>query len=227
MSPGDPAAMSIGRWVARRLRPWRPRVSSRARWEARWSDPGYDPPWGHSTFSSAVIAITREGWFRPGSRLLDIGCADGALSIALADDRFDVVGIDFAYGAIARARRQAADRRHPPRFEVCDIVQSAASGGPFDGAIDKCCFHAIPDADVEAYGRNVARSLMPDGRLLIVARLHEHEPGTRWSGLNREAALARIERGFGDAFRLVKVEDADVGASQDSKSGLIVRLERV
>ena len=97
------------------------------------------------------------------------------------------------------------------------VATPARAGTPVSGFADTLAVSGLSGPTAIAF--------LPDGRLLIVARLHERGPGTR-SGLNREAALARIERGFGAAFRLVKAEDADFAASQGSKSGLIVRLER-
>ncbi|HKG12269.1 MAG TPA: class I SAM-dependent methyltransferase [Pyrinomonadaceae bacterium] len=57
---------------------------------------------------------------RPGDRILELGCGDGALSCALASEGFDVTGVDISPGMIEEARRRAGRESSPARFEVTD-----------------------------------------------------------------------------------------------------------
>lgn len=213
-----------GRWLVRLARSWRRPLSIRDSWERRWADPGYEPPWALSAMSPAALAVIRDGWFAAGSRLIDVGCAEGSFTVELAGLGFEVLGIDFAPSAIARARHRAAAHTRPPRFQVCDITVAMPSGGPFDGLVDKCCLHAMPMADVEAYGRNVASILTDHARLLVLARL-QGQTATRSAGVSRDVVLEKVDRAFGATFRTVSVGDVLVAGPEGAK-GLVVRLER-
>src|SRR5215212_2646051 len=57
---------------------------------------------------------------RPGDRILELGCGDGALSCMLASEGFDVTGVDISRGMIEEARRRAVRESSRARFEVAD-----------------------------------------------------------------------------------------------------------
>lgn len=57
---------------------------------------------------------------RPGDRILELGCGDGALSCVLASEGFDVTGVDISQGMVEEARRRAERESSPARFEVAD-----------------------------------------------------------------------------------------------------------
>ncbi|MFN2596483.1 MAG: class I SAM-dependent methyltransferase, partial [Pyrinomonadaceae bacterium] len=71
-----------------------------------WSEREYTDP---SAFMRRRAALVRD-WgarLRPGDRVLELGCGDGALSCLLAAEGFDVTGVDIAPGMIAEARARA------------------------------------------------------------------------------------------------------------------------
>lgn len=84
-----------------------------------WSEREYKDPSG---FMRRRVAMVRE-WgtrLRPGDRVLELGCGDGALSCMLAAEGFDVTGVDISRGMIDEARRRAERESAPARFEVAD-----------------------------------------------------------------------------------------------------------
>jgi SAM-dependent methyltransferase len=96
-----------------------------------WSEREYQDPSG---FMRRRAAMVRD-WgapLRPGDRVLELGCGDGALSCLLAAEGFDVTGVDISPGMIEEARRRAERESSAARFEVADSDGFVAGGGPFD-----------------------------------------------------------------------------------------------
>jgi SAM-dependent methyltransferase len=122
---------------------------------------------------------------RPGDRVLDVGCGQGAFCRVLAAQGLDVTGLDASSELIAAARRRAepavsSARRFPPRtgapagkepvpvrYEVMDAARlPEADWPPFDGI---SCLLALQNMDpFEPVLGGCARLLRPGGRLVLV-----------------------------------------------------------
>jgi SAM-dependent methyltransferase len=98
-------------------------------------------PWEGGPRSELVELVTA-GTLRPDTlpRAIDLGCGSGANAIFLAEQGFDVVGVDFSTVALAKARTAArgagiADRC---RFVEADLTTGPlpAVAGPFDLVVD-------------------------------------------------------------------------------------------
>ena len=110
------------------------------------------------------------------SRVLDLGCGDGAFSNAVLAPYFDAVdGFDFAEASIARAR--AETRKPHVRFDVCDLTRADFSNFPrYDGAFLIGILHHVKTASpgivralrqitsrvivLEPNGNNIMRKLL-------------------------------------------------------------------
>jgi SAM-dependent methyltransferase len=98
-----------------------------------WSEREYRDPSG---FMRRRAAMVRE-WgtvLRPGDRVLELGCGDGALSCVLASEGFDVTGVDISPGMIEEAKRRAERESSPARFEVADN-DTLNAAEPFDAVV--------------------------------------------------------------------------------------------
>jgi demethylmenaquinone methyltransferase/2-methoxy-6-polyprenyl-1,4-benzoquinol methylase len=103
--------------------------------------------------------LTAEAVVRPGDRVLDACCGTGDLALAAARAGGRVTGLDFSPEMLARAERKA------PEF---DWVQADAAALPFaDESFEVATvgFGIRNLADLEAGLRELARVLVPDGRL--------------------------------------------------------------
>jgi SAM-dependent methyltransferase len=93
---------------------------------------------------------------RPGERILDLGCGDGALTAELAA-LCETVGVDQSAEQVAAAKAKGLDAR------VVDGV-GLAFAGEFDAVFSNAALHWMRDADAVIDG--VWRALRPGGRFV-------------------------------------------------------------
>lgn len=94
---------------------------------------------------------------RPGERILDLGCGDGALTKKIADLGCDVVGVDGSAEMIAAARELGLDAR---------VVDGQALGfhEEFDAVFSNAALHWMKKPGAVIAG--VWRALRPGGRFI-------------------------------------------------------------
>lgn len=135
-----------------------------------------DLPWDTGVPDPALVAILRGGAF-PRGRALDIGAGTGTNARWLAEQGFDVLGIDLAPRAVelARAATPAAIAARC-RFAVGDFLAEPPAG-PFALVFDRGCFHCFGDpAERARFAAHVARVLAPDGAWLSLIGSTEGPP---------------------------------------------------
>jgi SAM-dependent methyltransferase len=97
-------------------------------------------------------------------RALEIGCGTGDNAIWLAQQGFQVVGIDASDLAIERASEKTANANAKCSFVVLDFLKSHVEGAPFGFAFDRGCFHTVDsDEDRTTFAKQVYRHLGDDG----------------------------------------------------------------
>lgn len=112
----------------------------------------------------------------PG-RALDVGCGEGVYAVYLAQQGFDVVGLDFVADALAAAERRAHAAGVELTLHEGDVVDYEAPG-PFDVVLDSGCLHHLPKAKVAAYRARLDEWLAPGGDYVLVH--FAHRPLVRW-----------------------------------------------
>jgi len=100
-----------------------------------------------------------------GTRVLDVGCGNGALSRAVAARGGIVTGVDISAPMLARARERAA-----AEGLTVELVEADAQVHPFSAEFDVVVsrFGVMFFSDPEAAFANLARALAPGGRMAYV-----------------------------------------------------------
>jgi SAM-dependent methyltransferase len=169
--------------------------------------PFYDGS-GQTRFAVLIDQYLRELLARhpvPGRRALDLACGTGTLALLLADEGWDVVGLDASEAMLAQARAKAANYDTPGRasfvrgdmraigIENAELKikkkteDAAIQFSIFNSQFDLItCFYdsvnyMLTEADLAACFQTAARALAPGG--LFVADMNtryflEHDWGT-------------------------------------------------
>lgn len=109
----------------------------------------------------------------PG-RALDLGCGTGTNGVYLARHGWEVVGVDFASPAVARARERVAHAgtlAGRVRFLRGDVTRLARLdiGPPFDLIFDLGCLHGLAPEDRSRYAAGLASVSAPGACFLLYA----------------------------------------------------------
>lgn len=160
------------------------------------------------------------------SRILEIGCATGALAAALGREGHEVIGLDPVGSFITMAK----GRRDLPAS--VSFVQAHFEewfphrGEAFDAAL--CLGHTLPhlvaDRPVADVMRDIGETLRPGGQFLaqmvnpslVEARGHWEPPARTWERGGVRVTLRRrwIDRGDSLQLRITRITDSDEGTAQ-------------
>lgn len=99
----------------------------------------------------------------PPCKAIDLGCGEGENAIYLAQQGFEVTGVDISPRAIRKARRRAQENEVSATFLVGDVTNLTRVEGPFDLVVDNGCLHSLMFNDVArvAYVQTVLRLSRP------------------------------------------------------------------
>jgi SAM-dependent methyltransferase len=121
---------------------------------------GVRPPWSIGAPQPELAALIEQGKFR--GDVLDVGCGEAAISLALAERGHNTVGLDLSPTAIQLARREAEKRGLTnATFEVADISSFTGYDGRFGTIVDSTLFHSIPVEAREGYQQSITRAAAP------------------------------------------------------------------
>ncbi|MGO9924780.1 MAG: class I SAM-dependent methyltransferase [Mycobacterium sp.] len=118
---------------------------------------GARPPWSIGAPQPELAALIEQGKFH--GDVLDVGCGEAAISLALAERGHTTVGLDLSPTAIDLARREAEKRGlSNVTFEVADISSFTGYDGRFGTIVDSTLFHSIPVEAREGYQQSIKRA---------------------------------------------------------------------
>lgn len=118
--------------------------------------------------------------FRPGGRLLEIGCGNGRQLERLGAAGWQVQGVDFDPQAVERARALGL------RVGLGDVSAQGFADASFDAVVSSHVIEHVPDP--AAFLRECRRILKPDGVLVVLtpnaSALGHRVYGAAWAGLD-------------------------------------------
>ncbi|MDE2059954.1 MAG: class I SAM-dependent methyltransferase [candidate division NC10 bacterium] len=187
-------------------------------WKRRRIERIYRPGEGHeakhSILSETLLRLIRQEPLRERI-VLDVGCGNGRLTFALAEEAGRIIGIDWSEQAIEQASRQARARGlDHVTFVRCDAERT--DYGEF-GAIDLVVAHLCMSDEIL---RRAAAVLAP-GRCIAFSTLHRDQ----WKESGRSSRFAYGEQdveavlattGFEPAYLETEHETLSFAAAADA-----------
>ena len=148
------------------------------------------PGWPEEVFVDHAVAMARpnhhklahqeiefflqSAGLRPGSRVLDVGCGDGAHALALAQRGYGVTGVDLSASQLARAEH-ARDMIGANVAFLKGDMRDLPVAGPYEGIV--CLgtsFGYYDDEENRAVLRALGALLAPGGRLMLQVFNRDH-----------------------------------------------------
>lgn len=130
-------------------------------WDDRYA--AGDLPWDTGEPDEHLVQFVRAAGIGRG-RALEVGCGTGTNALWLAEQGFDVLGLDVSPIAITKARARLGGAVTSFRFSVLDFLSGELPSGPFQLVFDRGCFHVFDEAEERArFAQRVAQVLAPAG----------------------------------------------------------------
>lgn len=161
------------------------------------------PPWDLGRPQPAVVQLVEAG--KLCGRVLDVGCGAGENSILIARSGCDVVGIDYARTALAKARKTCReDGLHIPFIEG-NVLHLDNLDEKFDIAVDSALFHTLSRSEREEYARSLASVIVEGGKLFLIC--FRDDAPIRFGSLR--TSREEIERAFAKKWQIESIEKAE------------------
>lgn len=129
-------------------------------WDARYE--GREPVWSATPDHFLVLAVDGLAL----GRVLDLGCGEGRNAVWLAEQGWQVTGVDFSVVGIRRGRELAARRGVEVEWVVADLRSYQPARLGFDLVL--VFYVHIAPGERERLWRGAAAAVAPGGTLLLV-----------------------------------------------------------
>lgn len=115
---------------------------------------------------SELVSLVESGRLKAGSAI-DLGCGTGANAIYLAQQGFEVTGVDYAEAAIEKAQERAEAAGVQVNFLVDDLTDLRHVAGQFDFLLDYGVLDDLRLPQREPYIQNMLPLTHPGSRYLL------------------------------------------------------------
>jgi 2-polyprenyl-3-methyl-5-hydroxy-6-metoxy-1,4-benzoquinol methylase len=191
-------------------------------------------PWDLTNPPRILQEAVGNGKIKP-CRAVDLGCGTGRYAVWLAQNGFEVTGIDFSKHAVKLAEKLADDKGVSCRFVVADLFDDLSEfNGVFDFAYDWEVMHHIFPDDRPGYIRNVYDILRPKSMYLSVG-FSENDPAFGGSGKYRQTRLGttlyfssnkELEQLFDPFFNILELKTVEIPGKYGPHMANMAWLER-
>lgn len=139
----------------------RKRPRDRAGWDQRYVDG--ELPWDSGAPDVHLGGVLERYGVEPG-KALEVGCGTGTNTVWLAEQGFEMTGLDIAPTAVDRAVAKAAAAGVRCELVAGDVLRDEIPGAPYSFVYDRGVFHVFDAAEDRArFASRVAELLAPDG----------------------------------------------------------------
>ena len=165
----------------------------RRNWDERYQTA--DLPWDSGIRSRELARVIEEFRIAP-CRAVELGCGTGTNAVFLAEQNFQVTGLDLSPTALEMAKQRAASANVNVQFLAADLTQFDRDLEPFDFLFDRGCYHCARKENLAGYLETLKKLSRPGSRYLVLAgnaneqndqegppRVHEQEIRTDLDGL--------------------------------------------
>ena len=124
------------------------------------------PTWDTGVSPPELIELLKSA--KPGWAL-DVGCGTGTNLSTMAQYGWEVVGADFAWLSVLKARQALKKLGKKPRVYYTDVARKTGISAKFDLVLDMGCYHGLAPSQRERYRLNLKNWLKPGGIYLLYA----------------------------------------------------------
>ena len=130
----------------------------------------------------------------PKGRALDVCCGAGTNTIYLAQNGYEVTGIDISRTAIEIAKKKAAAADVSMNFLNESFIELPFSDGEFDFVWDMGCFHHVEIQDRRKFIAGINRVLKPGGVYMLTC--FSYRNGKAWNHFTEPQIVSLFCRYF-------------------------------
>lgn len=174
-------------------------------WKYQWRYLRGNTPWENGETPDQLTDFINS---HQAGKAIDLGCGMGRHSLTLAQNGWEVTGIDFIASAIRNARLRAAQQGLSINFVHGDICHPGRIDGNYDFALDIGCLFSLESDDRAVYAGQLSRLLRPGAWYLLFAWLPRFVNG-KPKGISPEAVDLLLWQNFS---RISMVVDEEKGA---------------
>ena len=144
-------------------------------------------PWDHGIVPPELVELVEGPQALAPGRALDLGCGSGTQAIYLAQQGWQVTGVDYVGRALEHARQRAATAGVAPRWIQGDVtrLRDLGVGDGYTLLFDSGCFHGLNATERAAYAAGIATVAAP-GATLLVFSFAPHFRGPAPRGVSSE-----------------------------------------
>lgn len=159
-----------------------------------------------------LVELVESGRLKPG-RAIDLGSGTASNAIFLAQNGFEVTGIDFAPAAIEKGGKMAKEAGVDVEFNVDDLTDLRTVKGPFDLLVDYGTLDDLNSSDRALYIQNVIPLTQPGSFFLLYVFEWELSWWERFIPIGQAFEPGEVQDIFGKYFKIERI------ASEQRSSG--------